>query len=68
LIKLIHKFLPLKLLKSGSAACPGNGTPHIVTIDKFYSINDVAYAYCREHDLFFCIDDKKEDIQKELLT
>lgn len=68
MIKLIHKFLPLKLLKSVNVACPGNGLPHFVTINKFYSINGVAYAYCREHDLFFHIDDKKEDIQKELLT
>jgi len=47
------------VLPSVDVACPGRDNPHIITIQKFYIINDVAHAYCKEHDLFFCIDDKK---------
>ncbi len=65
-VKHIRKILPLKIRKPLDVACHGNGRPHIITITKFYVINGVAYAYCKEHDLFFHIDDKKEDIRKEL--
>lgn len=35
---------------------------HIMRIEKIYLINDVAYAYCPEHDILFCVDGEKPDI------
>jgi len=62
-VKLIHKFRTLKIQKPIDVACHGNGNPHIVKIDKFYLINNIAYAYCREHDLLFHIDSKKKPLE-----
>lgn len=58
-VKLFTKFFMVRIMKPIEVICPHNGKEHLITIDRFYVIDDVAHGYCKEHELFFCIDADK---------